>query len=840
MKRFFTGILTILCAGALLAGACTGLREAKTAFAAQTDAAADTAEKTLTKDELSLLVPGSYEQYLPLSGANGIALRDGYIAAADGQGVYVYDGARYRLYEHNSEVVQLEWNEAHKLYFLDENGALYTMDCTADTLVAEDYGLSCSSFTLADDTVYYAMSVTNTTNIFDERAPENPIKKLSSSVTTVPCLLYEHGLLYYTDGQYFNTLHLGTDMQSTVDLGTDIYDIALSGNNLYYTDKQTLYVYDLTAGESKRFESEDADYGALCLDGNFLYVAGTTDRGAKICRFDTAKQAFTDYEIGAASASDNRLLSARQSIVAGEYLITADENRLQLYDRTDGAFRTFACAFTPAFLASDGNTVLVANTSTVCGYDLDGTCVLNETAGFNGNIAGIAAARDGDYFAVTENLSFYRIDGETFSRSPASTKPNSAGAKALASDIYGNLFVLFEDDSVYRYTAEEFMDKDAAGTLVCTFERETTDIAVDFDGNVYALADNALLRSDGTQYNIDDTDCVFRSDAALKDFAFGYESGTVYFLYDDHILKSESIDLPHLGSLETGDAYASVYRETADADDVAPVVTLHAESVLIRFDLGALTADAAYFPYDGYERIRTETDALVLAETAVHRLDYYIVTVFDPAARTYTAGLVLQSACTVIPESEYTSVPDNFTDGVGYVTNAVPLYKYPYLTQELTSITLEKNTVVTVIRELSLGDTLDYDYYFVSWSDGFDTLYGYLPETFVRDFRGTTDENGSVFYKTLHCDRDVVAVSADNRTITLEAGRDYAVAAYTTDDQNKMFIAYEQGGVTYYATVDADSFRDGSSDGLRYFLVALLLILDVILVVNYIVFRKKD
>lgn len=844
MKRFFSGVLTILCAGAFIAGAGASAIDAQkraTASAAQDTSAAGTAQ-TLDKASLELLVPSTYEQYLSLVSADGISLRDGYIAVADGKNVYVYNGAEYTLYTHTGDVVQLEWGEGHLLYFLDENGTLSTMDCTADEPVAEAYGLSCSSFTLADDTIYYAMSVTGTTNIYDARDRDNPIKKLVSPVTTVPCMVYENGLLYYTDGQYFNIFNPGTaETQTTKDLQTDIYDIAVSGNTLYYTDMNALYLYDIAAEKlQKTYDADDTAYGALCPSGNYMYVTGVTDKGAKICRFDTASGNFTDYEIGAASTSDNRLLSARQSIVAGEYLVTADENRLQLYNYTDGTFRSFPCAFTPAFLASDGNTILVANTSTVCVYDFDGKPVREALAGFNGNIAGVAAARDGDYFIVTENLSFYRMDADDFTRSPASTKPNSSRAKALTADIYGNLYVLFDDNAVYRYTPSEFMDNRAAGTLAHTFSAPTSDIAVDFDGNIYGLSGNALSRDDGAGYTIDNTECVFQSDATLKDFAFGYESGTVYFLYDDYILTTEAVDLPHLGALETGNAYETIYEERAGADDVAAVVTLGENAVLLRFELNELTEDAEYFPYLGYAREQTGTNALVLGKTDIHGLAYYIVSVFDPTTRTYTTGLVLQSACTAIDQEEYTSVPDRFTDGVGYVTNNVSLYKYPYLTGNLKLTALEKNTLVTVIRELSLGDALDYDYYFVSWSDGTQTLYGYVPKNFVRDFRGTVEENASVYYKTLHSDKDIVATSADNRQITLEAGKDYAVAAYTTEDEGKMLVAYEQGGVTYYATVDADSFREGSPDALRYFLVVLLLILDVILVVNYIVFKKKQ
>ena len=840
MKRLLSGALTILCAGALCAGICAEGTAGQTAAADEGTGAA----VTLTDEDLELLVPASYEQYLSLTEADSVSVAGGYIAAADGSDVYVYDGTAYRRYEHTAEVVQLELNAAHVLYFLDESGNLYTVDCTAEALTAEIYhNLSCSSFTLADDTVYYARSVTGRTNIYDERYPDDPVDQLSAAVTTVPSMAYANGRLYYTDGRYFNI----RDVENDVALGphvleSDVYDIAVAGSVLYYTDMENLYAYDIAADALRAtYRTEGTNYGALCTDGGYLYVAGSTARGAKICRFDASREEFTDYEIGAASASANRLLSAKQSIVAGEYLVTADENRLQLYNYAEESFAAFSCDLTPLFLASNGETILVANESVACLYDFAGRKVSDDMTGFVGSVAGVAAAKGGDYFLVTENLSFYRIDAEDLTREGPVTKSNTSRASALCADIYGDLYVLYSDNTVCRYTAAEFMAASAAGATVHTFQSAVTDIAVDFDGNVYGLSDNTLLCSDGARYFLDAGDCVFGADAAPVDFAFGYETGTVYFVYDDYILSTEATGLPHLGALETGDAYRTLFEESADADDVVPVVTLDESAVLLEFALDGLTADAEYFPYLGYAREQAGVRALVLGEISVHGADYYMVTVFDPAARSYTAGLVLQTACTVIDESEYTSIPGNFTDGIGYLTNDVYLYKYPYLTERLAPTRLQKNTVVTVLRELSLGDVLmDYDYYFVSYSDGERTLYGYIPENFVRDFRGVTDGNDVVRYMTLHSGEDVTAVSADNRPITLEAGKDYAVAVYTTEDENTVLIAYETDGTTYYATVAADSFREGSSDGLRYFLVVLLLILDVILVVNYIVLRKKE
>lgn len=64
---------------------------------------------------------------------------------------------------------------------------------------------------------------------------------------------------------------------------------------------------------------------------------------------------------------------------------------------------------------------------------------------------------------------------------------------------------------------------------------------------------------------------------------------------------------------------------------------------------------------------------------------YDILAVFDEENRQYTAALVLKSHCEELPEEEYLKEAEGFEDGKGYLTNAVSLYKYPYLTELLTA-----------------------------------------------------------------------------------------------------------------------------------------------------------
>ena len=100
-------------------------------------------QKTLVSaDEESgtnqLLLPISYEEYLPLSAPSGVAICENYTAIADGNTLFVYDRQReeYRTYTHNEHGENDSRNAVKQVQF-DENETLYfTDDSTSDNLYA--------------------------------------------------------------------------------------------------------------------------------------------------------------------------------------------------------------------------------------------------------------------------------------------------------------------------------------------------------------------------------------------------------------------------------------------------------------------------------------------------------------------------------------------------------------------------------------------------------------------------------------------------------------------------------------------------------------------------------
>ena len=126
---------------------------------------------------------------------------------------------------------------------------------------------------------------------------------------------------------------------------------------------------------------------------------------------------------------------------------------------------------------------------------------------------------------------------------------------------------------------------------------------------------------------------------------------------------------------------------------------------------------------------------------------------FDEGSKSYSTALILKEYCErEYSEEEYLKPPAGFTDGTGYLTNEVSLYKYPYLTALLTVQKLDKNAAVTVLGEI---DTLDYRYYYVSYTDENGAVKtGYVPKGYVTNFNGAPPDAETAEYGAADTDFD--------------------------------------------------------------------------------------
>ena len=145
-------------------------------------------------------------------------------------------------------------------------------------------------------------------------------------------------------------------------------------------------------------------------------------------------------------------------------------------------------------------------------------------------------------------------------------------------------------------------------------------------------------------------------------------------------------------------------------------------------------------------RSETELTGLKIGETH----GYDLVAVYDTKTQTYTTYLTRPAFVTVV---ETVTPYDEENQTVGYVTNAVRLYKFPYLTDLLTFADIPKNAQVKLVGEMN---ELDYEYYYVAYQDGETTKYGYLPKAYVTPFNGAPPETTTETYGDAEACQDSV------------------------------------------------------------------------------------
>lgn len=752
---------------------------------------------TLGGEELELLLPGGYEQYLPLSAnVSSIAVSGEYIAVADDDTIYLYDGEKYEAYVHTkgtvSQIELFEGQDGYTLYFQDKFADLYRYDCTALTemeTAPHDAFQQGSAFALSETGELYFSRISESVGaIYVDRATEENIFDTFSGKTT---MYYYDGFLYYTtNGNKLVKREKRGSVTSSVEeyggLNSSVEDIVIYGNTLFYTAEGKLYTYDLNSRvHGKSFD--DLNYSALCTDGsNYLYVLGTPDvnsgENTKILRLDMQSEEFTDYEIGTSSSAENRLMQTKRSIINGDKLIVADRGRLTVYDKKDGRFYTIKTEFDPDYIASNGKTILIAKQSITASevliYDFEGKKVAG-ASGFIGGIVGAVCVREADYYLTTSSNVCYKIDGQTFSKTQAAPRQMPVTATELASDIYGNLYVEYSDKTVYKYTEEEFFGG-AGGDAIYKFGTIAANLTVDFDGNVYGSSGDTIYCSDGTEYKIDGTGFLYNAAPTFVSFSFGYEHNGVYLVYDNYILYTESIDLPNINNLAVGNTYYNIFQ----ANKEISVVEVKSGALLIDFSLEELKETSGVFPACSYSRSAEEMQTVVMDdELVIHGKEYYVIAVFDAQKRTYDAKLTLKEFCRELSREEYLSDPVGFTDGEGYLTNDVFLYKYPYLNEIVALQRLRKNAKLHIVGELALNEQTDFEYYYVYYTDGAETVYGYVPKSFIRNVDTSLQEP------------DIIK--------------------YTPEEAN-------------------------GTDALRYLLIAILALLDIAIVVNYTYILLRD
>jgi hypothetical protein len=137
------------------------------------------------------------------------------------------------------------------------------------------------------------------------------------------------------------------------------------------------------------------------------------------------------------------------------------------------------------------------------------------------------------------------------------------------------------------------------------------------------------------------------------------------------------------------------------------------------------TAESEYFPYLGFNRFVEAKQAICLARTDKYEV---LTLVGEEENKTYLALLedVIPLADDYFKEYE--------EEKTGYLSNVIPLFKYPTLQSNLPHLipSLSKNMQVVITGELQL----EQKYYQISFTDQSGRKIGYIPASYVSLFDG--------------------------------------------------------------------------------------------------------
>lgn len=762
-----------------------------TAFFAVPKSAALTAHAQTTQtasnvqaEETTLISPSDYQQYLSLTNPMDAAACNGYMAIADENRIYVYDvsDGEYRKYEHTVNVSDPSKNNVMQvqfygddLYFLDGT-FLYRLD--PETLERSDVSIGaeypkfpCSSFLIVEDALYYTN--VKTTTAISCVTLDGAAEYTLDTVDGKPTIAFGGDELYYTDaGKYLRKVNPRTKEEKFVAVFSDDLVSMQIRNNVFIctTLGGDFYAYNLTELASEKDAAAieplaryTGNYTSLDLFGDYVYAVNSRS----VRQYSLQDGAFTDFEICAASASPHRLDGGAESLLSHGKLFIADNgnSRISVYD-TDA--ETF-CApistnrptdFAPVYLAGDENTLLAADQTTAVLYattaeNYGETLAAFDT--FHGNLVG-AANVYGKYYFVTDAGYYYVAEKRTDeSAEPAADgwtvtgyeKTSTRTPALLTTDAYGYLYVA-SGTALYRFSEDTFLSTlFPEGEPYATLPAGTQKIAVDYNGDVYALANGKLQKAGGEPYPLNEP-LVYSESATVAAFAFGIEDNATYLLYEENYLaKTGVLDLPTVKNIPVSGVDEGIFSQTTAAVEI---VRLRTPAMVIDFTLNELSG-AEVFPYENYSRRETPLAALKIGQTADGK--HTLLAFYDEQARAYRSCLALTDDCIPLTEEEQTAYYVTYAQPkTMYASNEIPVYKFPHLSGLPTVTTLPRSAAISVLGEIN---DLDRSYYLVQYADGENVTHtGYVPKAYAVDFDPTPPTATERSYGATVSDTDAI------------------------------------------------------------------------------------
>lgn len=804
---------------------------------------------TLRAENTDLFLPASYEEYLSLENPTDVAISGEYIAVAQANKIYICNRTgeeiAYRCYEHTNggaevTISKIQFSEDGKLYFSDRAANFYKLDL--NNLTAEKVqDVNASTFCITADILFTAVVTDGTT--YSQYALKNLSESRlfdSNSLSKTPQLTFWDGKLYSVVDRTITVYEYNASKNSYVyspnplSLGSDVTNGLKSayalGGGIYYTidgDNQAesgIYFYDFASNvsEPNTFLAAGSGYGALTAYSGYLYAI----EGNSVREYSVTKNSatLTGYEISTSSPSINRLAEAKDTVRAGNLLVTADaENkRVSLYNFSTKKYSVLPCESAPSVVATDGKTIAVA-----CDRKIY-TCTYGDTSltlcdlDLQMEIKGLTCIF-GNVFYVTANSRY----GMVGSNNEAQYYSYDGTPRCMTSDLYGNIYVSYTNGSVRKFTEDAFISAQES-TPYISVPINHTSLRADFEGNLYYLSGDVLYKNGEEFAKINGNDFVYHvgktdeTDAPVS-FALGFEDSEVYFFFRNHAIKSkaETLDIPTLSKITAGTIAEDVFSVHNEENLLADVPE---KTVGITITLSEL-AEAEYFPYDYYARLDESSRGVLLGETEKYRL----VLLFSEAQNAYVASLFQKKSVTLAEEKYYEEASGQY-----YLSSNVSSYYVPCLETALAETTLARGASVTVIGYLTAPD---YVYALVSFAvDDLDAARtvktGYVPASFLTTIAPLPADGEEYLPVYLKAKKDgLTLVSEDGEELVITQRTE--AKAWKNDD-GSYTVCVSRDGKNYYGTVSEKQIDRKESGALRIALIIILSVLALVILGAYI------
>lgn len=727
-----------------------------------------------------LVTPNSYEQYLGLNAPCDVAATQSYLAIADGNTIYVFDKADnvYRQYEHTAPIQKVDFDGSGNLYFISELKLYkFSPEDLKSGESATSLSISCKGlFAIQEDVLCYYTSLNalkfyslSANTSLGEVSLQTPLQSES------PLAFGKDGLYCVTEsettanGYTVYAINLQTyGLTQVTNVNEKLRALTIANNLLcFVTQSGDFFSYNVTDLSSKDdiskvtpITSDQEGYVSVSSFNGNVYTA----RGNIIRHYSVESACFTDYEIGDSSSSANRLNGASELTLNGDKLFIADDEngRIAVYNTESQTFGAdIYTELDDPYLESYQNTLLVSSSTEAIVYSLAkrsyGDALLTvstESQAIEGKIVGTASVY-GRYYLLTENNYCYTLSKESGDWTWTKTQKNTQTLRAVSftADVYGSLYISYDDDTMYRYTEKELLSADARGQKVLKGLQSPQKISVDYETDLYALVDGTIYeysQNERGMYELESSytpnyHLVNDDSPSLTSFAFGLDTEFTYLLYaGDYIVKTDELKIPAVNPIPVGNAAELIFGETHRDFEVVNVAT---DSILIEFDVTALQ-DSTQFPYVAFERTQEIQTALKLGEEG----DYTLVAIAKQRTGEFKTCLVLTTSCEPLAPELYKTNYETPTSG--YLTNDVSLYKFPYIHDALTLGTLKEGEKVSLLGEVM---KLDHAYYEICVTDENGTAkIGYVPKSYITAFDGRTPQPETVTNGSTETDTDGV------------------------------------------------------------------------------------